>query len=723
MNTVFRVCIPNTMRDGFDYHGHGLAPQVGSRVLVPFRNQTKLGIVTAINQESSAKVPLKNIASVIDECPLLDTALLKLCAWVSGYYQSPLSEVLPLAIPKKYRLGEPCTLPVADYFQLQMTLPEAFANIPANAHKLQSLLSLFNEQPLISKKQLQEQGFISTHWNRLIDKGILALQQKPLAYKTTATPKEGLVINQEQTEAFTAIADKLSSYGCFLLQGVTGSGKTEVYLQLIAKVLAAHQQALVLVPEIGLTPQLVERFRERFCVPISVIHSGLNESERQIAWQLAKENKAPIVIGTRSSVFTPMPALGIIIIDEEHDGSFKQMEGVRYSARDTALMRAHFANIPIVLGSATPSLESMHNCTQNKYTLLRLTQKAESQDPLHYTLIDMRAKKINNGLCQESIKTIQQHLNKNNQVLVFINRRGYAPVVLCHQCGFMADCKACDSHLTLHKSKEQMICHHCGLYQKIPTLCPKCQSTELIPIGAGTQRVHDYLQTCFPNYSVLRIDRDETKNKGAMAKHLDKIHQGEAKLIVGTQMLAKGHHFPKLSLVVVLDADAGFYNQDFRSQEHLGQLLTQVAGRAGRADEPGEVLIQTHIPDHPLLNVLIREGYDAFAKALLPAREKAQLPPYHFLAVIRAQSKSISTLNTWMHALKQQINHQSIQTLGPAPSPMPRKANQHRMQLLVKCHSRQLLKSTLTAISNWLIMKKNPSTVRWNIDVDPMDLS
>jgi primosomal protein N' (replication factor Y) (superfamily II helicase) len=454
-----------------------------------------------------------------------------------------------------------------------------------------------------------------------------------------------------------------------------------------------------------------------------VIHSNLSDSERQLTWQLAQDKLAKLVIGTRAAVFTPMPALGLIIIDEEHDASLKQMEGVRYLARDTALMRAYLAKIPIILGSATPSLESIHNCAQNKYMLIRLNQKALTSTPLHYQLIDIRSANLQQGLAPSSLKMIADHLKQDNQVLVFINRRGFAPVLLCHHCGWMADCHACDSHLTLHRHTERLVCHHCGAVKKIPTQCQSCSSKELLPIGAGTQRIHEYLQTQFPHTKVLRVDRDEVGNKKGLDRQLARIHSGEVQLIVGTQMLAKGHHFPLLTLVVILDADAGFYNQDFRALERLGQLLTQVSGRAGRAQYTGQVLIQTHLPHHPLLNLLIEQGYDAFARALLATRQQAELPPYHYLAVIRAQNKVPAKVLAFLHTVKQQLLTQEIKVLGPAPAPLARKADQHRMQLLIKSPSRKKLHNTLTKMRNWLTMNKLTNNVRWNVDIDPIDLS
>lgn len=724
MKVIYQVCILNTRRDYFDYEGGGLNPCIGARVWVPFRNQVRLGVVIGINS-NQPQVPLKCISSIIDDHPIISSELLELCLWIGSYYQSALSEVLPLALPKKYRLGQPGQLPTGDFYQLITPFEHAKNKISSRSRKQLELIELLNshKEP-VSKNYLTRMGYNSSQLLALANAEIISLtQQIILPEQSTQEPELPLTLNPEQAVAVSIMLEHLQHYHCFLLQGVTGSGKTEVYLQVIAKVLEQGKQVLVLVPEIGLTPQLLARFTARFKEPIAVIHSNLNETERQIAWQLAKDKHVKMVIGTRAAIFTPMPELGLIVIDEEHDGSLKQMEGVRYSARDTALMRAHLANIPIILGSATPSLESVHNCKQNKYTLLRLNHKALTSTPLHYQLIDLRSQNLQHGLATPTLKIIEEHLQKQNQVLVFINRRGFAPVLLCHQCGWMVDCKACDSHLTLHKLAGQMICHHCGLSQKKPNHCKSCHSNELIPVGAGTQRVHEFLSSCFPQINVLRIDRDAVRKKNSLDEHLDKISTGDAQLIVGTQMLAKGHHFPRLSLVVVLDADAGLYNQDFRALEHLGQLLTQVSGRAGRAEHPGQVLIQTHLPNHPLLNLLIKQGYDEFADALLTSRQEAELPPFHYLAVIRAQGKNQSQVLKFLHATKDQIQINPLTVMGPAPAPLPRKANQHRMQLLIKSPSRKALKSSLTQLREWLTINKLNNGVRWNVDVDPMDLS
>lgn len=724
---IAQISIPHTHHDFFDYQIDAIIPCIGARVWVPFRNKTRLGVVIAINEIEKATHKLKSILSIIDNEPLLPETSLRLCRWISHYYQSPLSEVIPLMLPKKYRVGDPALLPTYDAYQLAIATDKAHQQLTSRAQRQHQLIDFIAEKntTLVAKKTILRAGFTQAQLDALLSASLLTKQT--IIYKPECAIKNqdtALPLNQEQSIAFQTISAHLNTYQCFLLHGVTGSGKTEVYLQVIAEVLAQNKQVLILVPEIGLTPQLLARFSARFYnEPMVVLHSNLNDNERQIAWQLAHADEVKLVIGTRSAIFTPMPTLGLIVIDEEHDASLKQMDGVRYSARDTALMRAHQANIPILLGSATPSLESLYNCQHNKYQLLTLHQKALNSAPLHYQILDIRNQSLQHGLAQPTLTLINEHLQQENQVLIFINRRGFAPVLLCHQCGWMADCHACDSHLTLHRDIHQLICHHCGLTRKLFTHCQSCKSDELIPVGIGTQRVYDFLSTQFPVTSILRIDRDEVRKKNALNDSLERINSGDAQLIIGTQMLAKGHHFPRLTLVVILDTDNGFYNQDFRALERLGQLLTQVAGRAGRAEFPGQVLIQTHLPHHPLLNLLIQQGYEPFAQSLLDTRKIAALPPFHFLAVIRAQHKYLPNILAFLHGIKTQLSTQDIHVLGPAPAPLARKAGQHRMQLLIKSASRKKLNHALTELRHRLIKNKLSHGVRWNIDVDPLDLA
>ena len=655
--SALRICIPNTKRDYFDY----LAPTgtpltIGTRVWVSFRKSERVGIVIGMGAPEHKHIKLKPITSVIEQEALVPEKLLSLCHWMARYYHAPLSDVLTLALPKKYREGEAIITPT---------------------------------HPTVSAE----------------------------------TPEAPLTLNPEQASALHIMATALNHYQAFVLDGVTGSGKTEVYLQLAKRVLENNQQVLILVPEIGLTPQLLSRFQKRFQAPMAVLHSHISDKERLNAWELARTNQIKLMIGTRTALFTPMPTLGLMIIDEEHDASFKQQEGIRYSARDAALVRAHQANIPIVLGSATPSLESLHNCTQNKYTRLCLTQKAENQTPLHYQLIDVRAQKLTDGLAAPTLQAIDKHIKAGNQALIFINRRGFSPVLLCHDCGWMADCKACDSHLTVHRKKNQLICHHCGLKKPITAQCETCHSEDLVPVGAGTQRIHEYLTDYFPNTQIARIDRDAVRQNKQLLATLEKIESGESQILIGTQMLAKGHHFPNLTLVVVLDADAGFYNQDFRALERLGQLITQVSGRAGRAAHPGEVLIQTHFPDNPLLNQLIQTGYTAFTEALFPLRDKAAWPPYHHIALLRAYARNETNLKEFLASIKTELKQLEVTVLGPAPAPMAKKANQYHMQLLIKSASRAALHQALAFIKSTYPPHIRQGGVRWAMDVDPVDLA
>lgn len=691
------------------------------RVWVPFRNRTVMGLVISAGEDNQNLPKLKSVLSIVDEQPILTQTMLKLCLWVAQYYQSFLSEVITLALPRKLRQGRLTELPQTQYYLLQ----EGDGQLNKNAPRLRDLLSFMqNQAQAVPRKLLLQQGFTGKQLNSLVDKNLLRCHSEiALPLHPLQGQEQPLQLNDEQACAVDTIRQHLHHYHCFLLQGITGSGKTEVYLQLISSVLAAGKQALILVPEIGLTPQLIARFQARFKEPIAAIHSSLNDTERHNAWQLTMENRVKLIIGTRSAIFTPMPELGLIIIDEEHDSSLKQMEGVRYSARDTALMRAYQANIPVILGSATPSLESLHNCQQQKYTRLRLNHKALTSSRLHFQLVDLRSLPMEQGLSAAALALIKEHLQQQNQVLVFINRRGFAPVLLCHECGWMADCQACDSHLTMHRQINTLVCHHCGLSRKIPQICGKCRSRELIPVGTGTQRLQEYLQSVFPDTCVLRIDRDVVSRKHELDKRLEQINSGEAQLIVGTQMLAKGHHFPQLTLVVIVDADSGLYNQDFRALEQLGQLLTQVAGRAGRAEKPGQVLIQTHQPQHPMLNLLVQQGYDAFAAEILASRAIAALPPCHHLAIIRAQDRQPAKVQNCLQHMKNFLSTENVQVFGPAPAPMPKKANQHRMQLLIKSSSRQRLQQVLTGLRANLAMDRRNNNIRWNIDVDPMDLS
>jgi primosomal protein N' (replication factor Y) len=533
-----------------------------------------------------------------------------------------------------------------------------------------------------------------------------------------------LTLNTEQQIALNVI--DIKKFQVSLLEGITGSGKTEVYLQLIEQVIAQGKQALVLVPEIGLTPQTVERFQKRFSVPVVTLHSALTEVEKVKHWAWAFSGEAKIVIGTRSAVFVPFQQLGVIIVDEEHDLSFKQQNGLRYSAREVAIKRAQLDNIPIVLGSATPALESLyHALISKRYQHLVLSQRAGAAKPAQFQLIDMRKQPLSHGLSRPLIEACEQHLQQGGQVLLFLNRRGYAPVLMCHHCGWVAKCGHCDRPYTLHRHPSHLLCHHCARGRPVLKQCPQCESMEgLIEVGSGTERIEEALQQAFPTRSIVRIDRSATQKKGELTALLEKGHSGEADILIGTQMLAKGHHFSGVTMVGVIDADAGLFSSDFRAIERVGQLILQVSGRAGRESKLGEVYIQTLQPQHPLLMVLLKEGYRAFAQQLMQEREQVQWPPFAYLALFRAEAMDKRAAETFLQTLKKALSRLSIPevtVLGPIPSAMPKRAGYHRFQLLLQSKDRARLHQALHQ-SLFALYETTARKIRWSLDIDPQEV-
>lgn len=515
---------------------------------------------------------------------------------------------------------------------------------------------------------------------------------------------------------------KQKKFQTYLLVGVTGSGKTEVYLRCVETLIKQNKQVLILIPEIGLTSQTLQRFRERFNIPIVVLHSNLTDKKRAQAWLMAKNGIAKIIIGTRSTIFTPMLHPGIIILDEEHDLSFKQQSGFRYSARDLAVIRGHIENIPVVLGTATPSFESFYNIEHKRYQLLSLPNRAGSAHLPTVTVVDLRKKKLIGGMSEDLLFSIKKHIKNNGQVLLFLNRRGYAPTLLCHGCGWIIHCHRCDARLTLHSYPKRLYCHHCGVRKKIPACCSQCKQCELIEIGLGTEQLELRLQEFFPNYSIVRIDRDSTRTKNSMEDKLNLIRNREAQILIGTQMITKGHHFDHLTLVAIIDMDSSLYSADFRAAERMGQLLTQVSGRAGRVKQSGEVFIQTHHPDNPFVIILLREGYEAFAKALLNERKTANLPPYTYCALLRAEAVRQNLPHDFLVTIKQRLINiidKEVDLLGPIPAVMERKAGRYRYQLLFQAKSRthlhQILKKLITLLTD------QRTLVRWSLDVDPQE--
>lgn len=531
-------------------------------------------------------------------------------------------------------------------------------------------------------------------------------------------------LNSAQQTAVDAIQKSRGQFQPFLLDGVTGSGKTEVYLNAIEYFLKKDQQVLVLVPEIGLTPQTLQRFRDFFAEKIIAWHSSLTEKERYNAWIAAKTGDAKIMIGTRSAIFTPFKNLGLMIVDEEHDLSYKQQDSFRYHARDLAIMRAHMNHIPIVLGSATPSLESLHNAEQNRYQYLSLPKRAGKAAMPDVQILNICKKPLEQGLSPALLSEIKTHLNNGGQVMLFLNRRGFAPVLMCHECGWMAVCKRCDMRMTYHHHSSTLRCHHCDSQKKLMTHCEGCGEKSLHTIGLGTEQLEQVLANHFPDASVARIDRDSTQRKGSLEKLLDQIQNNEHQILIGTQMLAKGHHFPNVTLVAIIDADGGFFSPDFRALERMGQLLLQVSGRAGRAEKPGKVLIQTHHPDHPLLIQLLREGYKSFADSLLKERQIAFLPPYFFFALFRAEAYHARQAAGFLQQIKNitDVTGKNIRILGPIPALMPKRAGRHRVQLLIQAATRSVLQRFLKDLVPAIESLPGKHRVHWSLDVDPLEI-
>jgi primosomal protein N' (replication factor Y) len=726
---VLRVALPLPLPRLFDYRppaGTGAGPAlVGHRVRVPFGNREAIGIVAGTGP-AEGDAELRDALELPDPAPLLDGELLQSLRWLAHYLHAPLGEVLATALPAALRRGEP----LPDTALYGWVLGEAgHTALPGmRAGKPQSLATLL-QAPRAEAWLDQACPGWRTPLRVLRERGLamrVDLRAAAVTAATDAMAAPAFRPNEEQQASIEAIA-AASGFRSFLLDGVTGSGKTEVYLQAIADCLARGRQALVLVPEIGLTPQALARFRARLGVPVHALHSGLGDAARARAWTAAWRGDARVVVGTRSAVFTPLPEAGLVVVDEEHDGSYKQFDGIRYHARDFAIVRARALGVPIVLGSATPSLESLHNARAGRYAHLRLHRRAGDAQPPEVRVVDVRKRPLHAGLSAEALAAIRATLDAGGQVLAFRNRRGYAPALLCHDCGWTAHCRRCStperpSAMTVHAGGRRLQCHHCGARAAAPPACPDCASLGLQPQGNGTERIEAELQARFAGVPVLRIDRGSTGGRDALQKHFDTLGTRPG-ILVGTQMLAKGHDLPDLGLVVVVGIDEGLHSADFRSGEKLAQLLVQVAGRAGRAQRRGQVLLQTHHPEHPLLLTLLAGGYPAFAEAELVQREAAGFPPFAHLALLRAEAKHADPpLHFLQHAHALLAPAETVALHGPLPAPMPRRAGYQRMQLVLSAPERRTLHAALEAAMPALYAAPEARKVRWSLDVDPLDL-
>ncbi|MDH0968047.1 primosomal protein N' [Acinetobacter johnsonii] len=726
-----RVAVPVYLYDCFDYSltaEQYHQAEVGARVAVSFGRQNVVGvIVEKLTDEKPLDLgfKLKAITELLDDSAILDAKVLSLLTWSAQYYQFPIGEVMHAALPSFLRQGKPYNL-LARMWKL---IDDHAEDKLKRSEKQQDAYKILKLHPTGTSENILNLAGIETATLKALEKKkitqcILEAQDfKPQAMTLAQMP---LTPNDEQKRAIQNILKARHSYHAFLLDGLTGSGKTEVYLQVMQEVLKQGKQVLVLVPEIGLTPQTVSRFQSRFHCHIALLHSGLNDSKRLQAWQSAQTGRASIVIGTRSAIYTPLPHLGLIILDEEHDLSFKQQEGFRYHARDVALYRAHLENCPIILGSATPSIDSYALVEQGKMTRLELDQRAGVAVMPKMHVIDLKVAQKQNGISQQLIHEVQKRLDKKEQVLIFLNRRGYAPVLICESCGWQAKCPHCDANFTVHRQPYQHLhCHHCGTIHRMPEHCPQCQHSELKPIGLGTAKVEENLQALFPNFDVIRVDRDSTSRVGSWQKIYNKIQKSEPIILLGTQMLAKGHHFPYVTLVAILDIDSGLLSVDFRATERTAQLIIQVAGRAGRGEKKGEVYLQTLRPDHPLLNTLLESGYRSFAKQTLKERKAAWMPPYRYAALLRCESKDQELNQSFLqeHAqVLRQASENSIDIWGPIPAPMERKAGRYQAHMVLLSKDRPRMHFY---IRQWWqnVWHNKPHGMKLSLDIDPQELS
>lgn len=725
MPDVLRVAVPVPLPQLFDYRAPpGETVAAGCRVVVPFGRNKRVGIV--VGHAATSEVPagrLKTIDAVLDDAPLIGAELLATLQWASRYYQHPLGAVLETALPVGMRQAKP--LPFEG--ERALTLAAAGRAVAADpplrrGTRVRTLFERLVDGPLAyatldetlpgwrdSASALRQRDFVET----------IALSTATLPTARVTGP----TLTDEQRAAIDAVAAEHGRFRAFLLEGVTGSGKTEVYLQLIERVLAAGGQALMLVPEIGLTPQTLRRFRERFGASVFALHSGLAEGERSRAWLAAARGDAGVILGTRSAIFAPLPRLAIIAVDEEHDASYKQQDGFRYSARDLAIVRARALGVPVVLGSATPSLETLANVEAERYTRVRLSARPGSARAPTLRVVDMRRSRLVHGMSPELVTAVRDCLARGEQALIFRNRRGYAPVLTCHDCGWHADCERCAKPMTLHRARARLVCHHCGAERNVPAQCPECAAQTLAPQGHGTERLEEALVDLFPQAPVVRIDRETTRRRGALEALFDSLGPDKPGIYVGTQMLAKGHDLPNLTLVAILGVDDGLYSADFRASERLGQLVVQVSGRAGRASKPGSVLLQTHHPDHALLGTLLRGGYRGLAASLLAERRDAQWPPYAHLALLRAEAKQLQQTEKFLRDAAEAAGMpDGIDLAGPIPAPMPLRAGMHRAQILLSSAERARLQHFLPAWIDALRALASARHVRWSVDVDPIDL-
>ena len=722
--SLFQVALDVPLSTLFDYVvSKGMRVEIGQRVVVPFGRKEVVGIaMERMAQSELASSRLKSVLRVLDDAPPLPQELLTLLRFCSDYYHYPLGMVALSALPTRLRDTAPFTAKQVLTYRLSAAGAALdLATLPKRRVVQQCILQTLRLGPRSGAQLRELSASAPAALKVLLEAGWVEAGTPPP--RIAHVFKDAHALTDEQQQAVDAVT-RQSGYGCFLLYGITGSGKTEVYVHLMHAMLQRGGQVLLLVPEINLTPQLEHYFRSRFPdVELVSLHSGLAEGKRAQNWLRAQSGEAGIVLGTRLAVFAPLPKLSLILVDEEHDASFKQQDGLRYSARDVAIFRANQRGVPIVLGSATPSLESWHNAQSGRYQLLKLTQRAVQPATLPLVrCLDISQLPLQEGLSEPLLSAIEARLQRKEQSLIFLNRRGYAPVLMCTACGWLSECKHCAGKLVLHLQDRTLRCHHCGFQQRVPQACPTCGDADLKPVGLGTQRLQETLQARFPQARILRVDRDSTRSKGAWSAMRKQIHDGEADILIGTQMLAKGHDFPNLTLVGVVSPDGALYSADFRASEKLFAQLTQVGGRAGRADKAGEVIVQTAFPNHPLFQALRAHDYESWVQTLLVERQMAGFPPFVYQALLSAEGKQANATYDFLQRARSMALELNlpVEIYGVVPAALPRRANHHRAQLLVQSEQRKSLQAFLHAWKPKLDTLA-ASKLRWALDIDPLE--
>lgn len=729
------VAIPGPFREPLAYSYDGdVSDLLGKRILVSFRNKEVISVVvnTSIVPDQSFIKKVKPVIRVFEEEPLFSELDLKFLFWISKYYHEPIGNVISTALPKRIKAGESFDILGDPKWKISEVGLLALDSIPKRSKKLIEIMGFIKDKDFITPTIMNE-AFKSwrPHFKAIQENSWVDESFQSCLGDVSIPPRVPHDLNDEQRVVVESVTSS-EGFGAFLIEGVTGSGKTEVYLNIIEKYIKEGKQALVLIPEIGLTPQTVSRFESYLGVKIAVVHSALNDKERHCAWDKVRTGQVSVLLGTRSSLFTPFKNLGVCVIDEEHDSSYKQQDGFRYSAKDSLVKRAHIEGVPVVLGSATPSFETLNNAISGKFKHLFLKNRAGGSILPDVKTVDIRKQKIKEGVSDVVKQRMDAHLASGNQVLLFLNKRGFSPIMICDGCGWKAECPNCDTKMVFHQKINQLRCHHCGHFERPPRICPSCHEEDFSNVGQGTERLELSLEEMFPNNSVLRIDRDTTSTKNKMEDMISKAANHEADILIGTQMLAKGHHFPDVTLVVILDIDQGFFSSDYRGSEKMGQLISQVSGRAGREKKRGEVLIQTRQPDNHHLKNLILNGYDEFSRELLKDRKEALLPPFSNQILIRAEHPDYNLPQKFLHdtanfadslTSKSNLGQNHFLALGPVPSPMPKKQNRYRFQLLIDCNNRNMLHGFFSQIENFMYSHELSRKIRWSIDVDPNDMA